>query len=79
MKATALTSAQYEVLNLMSCINMKEDVAALKDVLVQFLNSRLQAEIERLYNDGTLSDEKMEAIAKQHLRTHYNTAMPCSE
>lgn len=36
---------------------------------MKFLNTRLQAELDRLYNDGTLSDEKMESLAQQHLRT----------
>lgn len=73
MTATTLTPAQYEVLNLMSCINMEEDIVALKNVLVQFLNTRLQVELDRLYNDGTLSDEKMATLAKQHLRTPYQS------
>lgn len=71
MAAVAFTPAQYEVLNVMSCLNMNEDLTALKDVLVKFLNTRLQAELDRLYEDGTLSEEKMESLAQQHLRTPY--------
>lgn len=71
MAAISLTPAQYEVLNVMSCLNVNEDLTALKNVLVKFLNTRLQAELDRLYEDGTLSDEKMETLAQQHLRTPY--------
>lgn len=69
---TTLTPAQYEVLNMMSCLTVKEDIVALKDVLTQFLNTRLQAELDRLYDDGTLTDQKMEDLAHQHLRTPYH-------
>lgn len=72
MAPTTMTSAQYEVLNVMSCLTMKEDIIALKDVLVKFLNDRLQSEIDRLYEQGTLSDDKMEALSHQHLRTPYS-------
>ena len=37
-----INAAQYEVLNLLSCIDKEEDVRELKDVLVQFLNTKLQ-------------------------------------
>lgn len=69
--ASTFSPAQYEVLNVVSCLNVKEDLEALKDVLTQFLNSRLQKEIDRLYDNGTLSDEKMAEFAEQHLRTPY--------
>lgn len=69
---TTLTPAQYEVLNMMSCLTVREDIVALKDVLTQFLNTRLQAELDRLYDDGTLTDQKMDELAHLHLRTPYH-------
>ena len=63
--------AQYELLNVLSCIDKEEDIADLKAVIVQFLNSRLQKEIDRLWDNGTLTDEKMEAWGKEHMRTAY--------
>lgn len=64
-------AAQYEVLNVLSCLTAKEDVIELKNVLTRFLNTRLQAELDRLYDIGVLSDEKMNNLAQQHLRTPY--------
>lgn len=64
-------TAQYEVLNVLSCLTLKEDIVELKNVLTRFLNTRLQAELDRLYQNGTLSDAKMEELAHQHLRTPY--------
>ncbi len=66
-----ITPAQYELLNILSCINKDEDVAALKSVIVQFLNSRLQNEMEKLWENGTLTEEKVEAWSHEHMRTPY--------
>lgn len=66
-----INSAQYELLNVLSCINKEEDVAELKTVIVQFLNSRLQKEIDRLWDNGTLTEEKVAAWGDEHMRTPY--------
>ena len=63
--------AQYEVVNMMSCLDSDADCQALKSVLVKFLNQRLQREMDHLYDVGSLSDEKMEDLSHRHLRTHY--------
>ena len=65
------TPAQYELVNMMSCLHNESDIMELKSVLVQFLNAKIQRELDGLYDDGTLSDERMEELAKQHLRTPY--------
>ena len=63
--------AQYELVNMMSCLHKESDIVELKSVLVQFLNARIQRELDGLYEDGTLSEERMEELSKQHLRTPY--------
>lgn len=66
-----INPAQYELLNVLSCINKEEDVAELKSVIVQFLNSRLQKEIDSLWDNGTLNEEKIKAWGAEHMRTPY--------
>ena len=66
-----ISPAQYELLNILSCINKDEDIAELKTVIVQFLNSRLQKEIERQWDNGNLTEEKVAAWGKEHMRTPY--------
>lgn len=68
------TPAQYEVVNMMSCLRGDDDLSALKAVLVGFLNSRLQSELDRLHDDGTLPTETLEGFATAHLRTPYGAA-----
>jgi len=66
-----ISPAQYELLNILSCINKDEDIAELKTVIVQFLNSRLQKEIERQWDNGNLNEEKVAAWGHEHMRTPY--------
>ena len=66
-----ITPAQYEVLNMLSCLTQEEDVAALKNVIVQFLNSRLQKEIDRLWDNGDLTEEKVSEWSHEHMCTPY--------
>ena len=66
-----INPAQYEVLNVLSCIDKEEDVAELKNVIVQFLNPRLQRELDRLWDNGTLTEQKMKAWESEHMRTPY--------
>ena len=70
-KPNLFTPAQYEVVNMMSCLKRESDVIALKSILVSFINERLQGELDRLYEDGTLTDDKMSELAGHHLRTPY--------
>ena len=55
--------AQYEVVNMMSCIHSDSDIAELKSILVKFLDARMQQELDRLYDDGTLSNDRMDELA----------------
>ncbi|MBP3286299.1 MAG: dephospho-CoA kinase [Prevotella sp.] len=66
-----ITPGQYELLNILSCINKEEDVVALKSLIVKFLNTRLQNEMERLWENGTLTEEKVAAWENEHMRTPY--------
>lgn len=66
-----ITPAQYELLNMLSCLTLEEDIADLKSVIVQFLNSRLQKEIDRLWDNGDLTDEKVAQWGHEHMRTPY--------
>lgn len=67
----SFSPAQYEVLNTISCLTSEEDVRSLKDILVQFLNTRLQKELNRLWDNNILSQETIDSMANEHLRTPY--------
>lgn len=66
-----INPAQYELLNVLSCINKDEDIAELKTVIVQFLNTRLQREIDRLWDEEVLTEEKTATWSEEHMRIPY--------
>lgn len=71
MERTILDSAQREVLDVMSCLQTEDDLHELKTVLVRFLNERLQKELDTLWEDGTIDEEKMRQWRTTHFRTPY--------
>ena len=71
MERVVFNPAQREVLDVMSCMQTDEDLQALKAVLVQFLNDRLQKELDRLWDNGTIDETKMNEWRNTHYRTPY--------
>lgn len=71
MEKAVFNPAQREVLDVMSCMQTDEDLQALKAVLVQFLNDRLQRELDRLWNCGTIDEVKMNEWRNTHYRIPY--------
>ena len=71
MQTMVLNKAQREVLNVMSCLGNDDDLSELKKLLVSFLNERLQRELDILWDNGSLDDNKLEFLSHEHLRTPY--------
>lgn len=71
MERVVFNPAQREVLDVMSCMQTDEDLQALKAVLVMFLNDRLQRELDRLWDNGTIDEVKMNEWRNAHYRTPY--------
>jgi hypothetical protein len=74
MAQLTFNTAQYELINLLSCVNKEDDLAELKNVIVQFLNTRMQREIDKLWDAGVINDEQIEQWGKEHMRTPYKQA-----
>ena len=63
--------AQQAVLNVIPCLQSEQDLADLKRTLVKFMNDRLQREIDKLWESGEMSNEKLQEMQSEHLRTTY--------
>lgn len=63
--------AQRDVLNVVSLLKSDEDVKALRKVLIDFVNNRLQQELDKLWDSGEWSEEKLQQMSKENLRTPY--------
>lgn len=66
-----LNQAQKAVLNVISCLQSEQDLADLKRTLIKFMNERMQREMDKLWESSELSDEKMQKMQSDHLRTAY--------
>ena len=66
-----LNQAQKAVLNVISCLQSEQDLADLKRTLVKFMNDRLQREMDKLWESGEISNEKLQEMLSEHLRTAY--------
>ncbi|WP_293526827.1 hypothetical protein [Prevotella sp.] len=64
-------NAQRAVLNVVSCLQSEQDLEDLKRTLMKFMNERMQREMDKLWDSGSWSEEKLEAIKIEHLRTSY--------
>lgn len=49
----------------------KEDMKELKSIIVQFLNNRMQKEIDSLWDEGIVNEETIEQWGDEHMRTPY--------
>lgn len=64
-------NAQRAVLNVVSCLQSEQDLEDLKHTLMKFMNERMQREMDKLWDSGSWSEEKLEAMKTEHLRTSY--------
>ena len=64
-------NAQRAVLNVVSCLQSEQDLEDLKRTLMKFMNERMQREMDKLWDSGSWSEEKLEATKTEHLRTSY--------
>ena len=66
-----LNESQMMILESFAGAQDEQELEALMEVLRNFYASRLDAEMQRLWDDGTLDQEKLDQLRKEHLRTPY--------
>ena len=71
MAATVLNDAQLELLKMMSVFNTPEAVTDLKQAISDYFARKAEDEINKLWEDGTLTEEKVEGFRSLHERTPY--------
>ena len=65
--------AQLELMNAMANITSQEDLDALRLTLSLFFAERAQKAIDKMWDEGTFGQAKLDELRKQHLRTPYST------
>ena len=68
---TVLNEAQLELLRMMSAFNTPEAVSDLKLAISNYFAQKAEAEIDKLWEDGVLTEAKVESFRSLHERTPY--------
>ena len=71
---TLLNEAQLSILHLLSTMNTVEEVHELRKVISSYYVQKATEEMDQLWESGRWSEEKNEAVLKEHLRTPYKYA-----
>jgi predicted 3-demethylubiquinone-9 3-methyltransferase (glyoxalase superfamily) len=72
MNATVLNEAQLELLRMMALFDTPEALADIKQAISNFFAQKAEMEIDRLWDTGILSEEKVESFRHLHERTPYD-------
>ena len=71
MEATVFNQAQMQLLEMMSFVRTPKSLADLKQVISDYFARKAQEEIDRLWETGELTEEKVESFRQLHERTAY--------
>ena len=71
MNVTVFNPAQLQVLEMMSFVDSPEALAELKKAISDYFAKQAQMEIDRLWENGELNEEKVDKFHQLHERTPY--------
>ena len=71
-QAATLNQAQLQILDMMSFINTPEALTDLNRVISDYFVQKADAEMNQMWANGTLSEERIESFRHLHDRTPYN-------
>ena len=71
-QAATLNQAQLQILDMMSFIKTPEALTDLNRVISDYFVQKADAEMNQMWANGTLSEERIESFRHLHERTPYN-------
>ena len=71
MQLSTMNKAQMKVLESFAIVKQDDERDGLMDVLKNYYASLLDKELERLWNNGTLDQKRLDELRNVHLRTPY--------
>lgn len=71
-QTATLNQAQLQILDMMSFIKTPEALTDLNRVISDYFVRKADAELDQMWADGTLSEERIESFRHLHERTPYN-------
>lgn len=67
-----MNQAQLQILDMLSFIKTPEALQDLNKVISDYFVQKADAELDRMWNEGTLNVERIESFRHLHERTPYN-------
>lgn len=71
MEATVFNDAQLHILHMMSYIKTEEELYALKNALSDFYAKKVDAEMDKLWDQGVITPATIEQWGNEHMRIAY--------
>ena len=71
MSVETMNASQMMILESFAGAQDEQELNALMDVLRNFYATRLEAEMQRLWDEGTLDQNTLDQLRQEHLRTPY--------
>ena len=71
---TILNEAQLGILRLLGRLKTVEQVNELRQIISNYYAQKATEEMDKFWDSGEWSEEKNEAVLKEHLRTPYKYA-----
>ena len=71
MQTSVFSTAQLEIIDMMSFVKTQESLLQLKQAISDFFAQKAEMEIDRLWEAGELNDDKVESFRNLHERTPY--------
>lgn len=65
--------AQLELMNAAANVNTRDDLDALRMTLSLFFAELAQKAIDKMWDEGTFDQKKLDELRAQHLRTPYKS------
>lgn len=71
-QAATLNQAQLQILDMVSFVNTPEALNDLKQAISDYFVQKADAEMDKMWNEGILNEERIENFRHLHERTLYN-------
>ena len=71
-QTATMNQAQLQILDMLSFIKTPEALRYLNKVISDYFAQMADAELDRMWNEGALNEERIESFRHLHERTPYN-------
>ena len=69
-----LHQAKMDLLRVVDRIHTVDEVQAIRQILTNYYAQKVQDEMDRLWDNGTINEQIIEQWGKEHMRTPYHYA-----